>query len=248
VPPPYPRRFPLSIRIFCGRSVAALLLVLAGSVPASAQIFTWRAADGSLVLSNKPPAADAESVRTYAVPQASDVRATSFVPSRRSGSFDDIIDEHARRNGVRQSLVRAVIQVESAFNPFAHSPKGAMGLMQLMPATAREFGVANAYDPDQNVGAGVKYLRRLLDRYDNDERLALAAYNAGPGAVDRYGHDVPPYQETRNYVRKVLALYRGEDVVLPAIQLRKSGGASSQRKTYLTRNAQNRIVVTTALR
>jgi soluble lytic murein transglycosylase-like protein len=114
-----------------------------------------------------------------------------------------VIEEHATRNGVRKDLVRAVIQVESAFNPRAVSSKGAMGLMQLMPATARQFGVRNAFDPDENVRGGVAYLRQLLDRYDGNERLALAAYNAGPGAVDRYGETVPPYRETRDYVSRV---------------------------------------------
>src|SRR5205807_5339514 len=101
------------------------------------------------------------------------------------------------------SLVRAVVQVESGFNPRAYSPKGAMGLMQLMPATAREFGVRNPFNAEQNVRGGVAYLRQLLDRYDNNEELALAAYNAGPGAVDRYGRSVPPYRETQNYVTHV---------------------------------------------
>ena len=99
--------------------------------------------------------------------------------------------------------VRAVIQAESAFNPTARSVKGAMGLMQLMPATAVAYGVSNAYDPAENIRAGVAYLRGLLDRYSQNEELALAAYNAGPTAVEKYGRTVPPYRETKNYVAKI---------------------------------------------
>src|SRR4030095_14294950 len=102
-------------------------------------------------------------------------------------------------NSIRSDLVRAVVQVESGFNPYAVSPKGALGLMQLMPATAQQFGVRNPFDPLENVRAGVAYLRQLLDRYENDERLALAAYNAGPGAGDRHRQNVPPYRATREH-------------------------------------------------
>ena len=114
-----------------------------------------------------------------------------------------LIAKAAAAHDVDADLVRAVIKVESAFRPKARSHKGAMGLMQLMPATARQYGVRNAYDPAENIDAGVRHLRRLLDRYD--VRLAVAAYNAGEGTVERYG-GVPPYRETRNYVRKVLTL------------------------------------------
>jgi len=131
------------------------------------------------------------------------VRATRFVPAEHTRLYDDLILEHARAQGVRTDLVRAVVQVESGFNPSARSPKGALGLMQLMPATIQEFGVRNPFNPVENVRAGVAYLRQLLDRYSNNEQLALAAYNAGPGAVDKHGYSVPPYKETRAYVSRI---------------------------------------------
>ena len=104
--------------------------------------------------------------------------------------------------------MRAVIVVESGFDAHAVSPKGAQGLMQLMPATARAYGARNARDPRQNVHAGARYLRYLMDRYANDLELALAAYNAGENAVDRHRGRVPPYGETQRYVPKVLRVYR----------------------------------------
>ena len=125
------------------------------------------------------------------------------MPGERGQAYDDIIDEHSRTHGVRPDLVKAVMQVESAFNQFARSPKGALGLMQLMPATIRQYSVKNPFDPAENVRGGVAYLRHLLDRYENNETLALAAYNAGPGAVDKYRQTVPPYRETRNYVAQI---------------------------------------------
>ena len=174
------------------------------ALPAQAQIYVWRDANGTPVLSDRrPPAADVTVVKSYAVPKTSAVRTTRFVSSERGREYDDLIVEHARLNGVRTDLVRAVVQVESAFNPRARSPKGAMGLMQLMPETAKELGVINPYNPVENVRAGVQYLRGLLDRFDNNEELALAAYNAGPRAVDRYGKVVPPYSETKNYVAQI---------------------------------------------
>jgi len=180
--------------------IAALLLGL--SAPAQAQIYSWRDANGNLVLSNKRLGATAP-LTSYAVPKADGVRATRSVVSSRARAYDDLISEHSRSNGVRADLVRAVMQVESGFNPYARSPKGAMGLMQLMPATAKQYGVKNAFNPAENVRAGVAYLRELLDRYSNNEELALAAYNAGPGAVDKHGQSVPPYRETQSYVAQI---------------------------------------------
>jgi soluble lytic murein transglycosylase-like protein len=179
--------------------LVALTLGLAS--PASAQIYSWRDADGKLVLSDRPRP-NQGAMSTYAVQGATTVRATKPLRSSKSALYDASINEHSRRMGVSADLVRAVIQVESAFNPSALSNKGAMGLMQLMPATAQELGVVNPFEPDQNIRGGVAYLKRLLERYDNKVELALAAYNAGMGNVEKYGA-VPPFRETRDYVRKI---------------------------------------------
>ncbi len=169
--------------------------------PAAAQIYSWRDADGHLVLSDRP----AGTAASYAGPQTPDIRTTRPL-ARSHGAYDTFIQEHAESNGVSPDLVRAVIQVESGFNPRAVSPKGAMGLMQLMPATATAYRVADPFDPAENIRGGVSYLRQLLDRYDNRVELALAAYNAGPGAVDRHGAQVPPFRETREYVRRITSV------------------------------------------
>jgi len=182
--------------------ILALAAFLGAAAPAHAQIYSWRDANGHLVLSNRRPATGVET-KSYAVPKAQAVRATRYATAERSRAYDDLISQHAQSNGVRADLVRAVMQVESAFNPLARSPKGALGLMQLMPATIRQFSVMNPFDPSDNVRAGVRYLRELLDRYQNNEELALAAYNAGPAAVDKHGQTVPPYRETRNYVTQI---------------------------------------------
>ena len=116
-----------------------------------------------------------------------------------------LVEEAAKNHDVSPLLVDSVIQVESNYNPYATSPKGAQGLMQLMPATARRFGVTNSFDAKQNIEGGVRYLKFLQDTF-KDDRLAIAAYNAGEGAVTKYG-DVPPYAETKSYVDKVGAKY-----------------------------------------
>ena len=123
-----------------------------------------------------------------------------------AAEIDSAIDQAAQKNHVDPNLVRAIVKVESNFNPGAVSRRGAMGLMQLMPDTARQLSVANPFDPQQNVNAGVRHLRYLLDNFNGDLRLSLAAYNAGAGAVER-NKGVPPYAETRNYVKRITDLY-----------------------------------------
>ena len=117
--------------------------------------------------------------------------------------LNSLVRRTASQLDVEPELIHAVIRQESGYDPYAVSHKGAKGLMQLMPATAKRFGVKDVFDPAENVQGGVKYLRQLLDRYDGDRRLALAAYNAGEGAVDRFG-GVPPYRETQDYVDRIV--------------------------------------------
>jgi len=148
----------------------------------------------------------ASEVNTYL-----DGRAQTHQTLNRAFTAQDIdaaIDQAAARHNVDPSLVRSVVKVESNFNPNAVSRKGAMGLMQLMPSTARSLNVSNPFDPQQNVDAGVRHLRRLLDSYGGDVRLSLAAYNAGSGAVARSA-GVPHFRETQNYVRRITNLYNG---------------------------------------
>jgi soluble lytic murein transglycosylase-like protein len=182
-------------------TIVAAAVLLVWPSQASAQIYAWRDINGTLVLSDRKLS---DGAQTYAVPDAPAIRSTRPITSGAARErFEPLVREYAARHALRPDLVRAVIQVESGFNPRARSPTGAMGLMPLMPDTARELGVLDPYDPAENIRGGTKYLRQLLDRFDGDEELALAAYNAGPGAVDRYGRQIPPYRETREYVRKV---------------------------------------------
>ena len=172
--------------------------------PAFAQIYTWRDEAGHLVLSNKPKAGAVE-LPTYAVRGRSMLRTTTRPTTLAArAAYDDLIEQHAAMHGLSADLVRAVIQAESGFNPRAVSPTGAIGLMQLMPATAREVGVSDPFRPEDKIRGGVSYLAQLLARYDQNLELALAAYNAGPGIVERYGA-VPSFRETRAYVQKITA-------------------------------------------
>ena len=175
----------------CKRLVAlasAALVALAPATPSAAEIFTLVQPDGSLLITDQPPLPPATAVAVVA-------------------RAEHPIDTIARRHGVDPLLVRAVIRVESNFDPRAVSPKGAAGLMQLMPETAMRYGVDNRFDPAQNVDGGVRYLRDLMAMFDGNLSLALAAYNAGEGAVLKYGRRIPPYPETQQYVVWVRSFY-----------------------------------------
>jgi len=187
------------------RSVAALLVLLATSGVLCAQetIRLKRDARGTLVATNTQGGSYAGARSGSADVVARPAAVQEPQPPAALPRLNPLIRQAARRHGVSSALIRAVVAVESGFDAHAVSPKGARGLMQLMPATARELNVDDVYDPAQNLDGGTRHLRALLDDFDGDVRLALAAYNAGAGAVRRHG-GMPPYPETREYVRRVL--------------------------------------------
>lgn len=186
--------------------VVAAFVAASAAVPARADVYAWKDKDGRLVVSDRPSGPGVQHA-TYSVRGIETIRTTRLDVGPRLDRADlhAMADRHAETHAINPALVRAVIQAESAWNTRAVSPKGALGLMQLMPETATELGVVDPFDPAQNIRAGVRYLKRLLDRYDGNAELALAAYNAGPGAVDKYGK-VPPYRETQAYVRKIVSV------------------------------------------
>jgi hypothetical protein len=190
----------------------ACLAFTATPAIANGESFRLVAPDGTVHYTNAPT--DPAYERMGIAPRR---RLPSPLPAAasRGTTFVDFVRAAAARYGVPERLVLAVIHAESRGNPRAVSPKGARGLMQLMPQTASLLGVRNSFDPEENIDGGVRHLRRLIDRYGNDLRLALAAYNAGEQAVAQYG-GVPPYAETQGYVQRILAQYRGDDTVGPA--------------------------------
>ena len=186
------------------RGVVGTLFVVAMTMPARADIYMYRDTRGGLHFSNAP----AEPQYQYYMPDISSWKNARFrfgggTGGVRRKAYDAIIRDAARRHQVDVALVKAVIRAESDFVPQAVSPKGALGLMQLMPATARMHNVWRVLEPRQNVEGGVTHLRYLLDRYGGNLRLALAAYNAGEKAVDTHG-GVPPYPETWEYLARVM--------------------------------------------
>lgn len=185
--------------------------------PVAASVEVRSGNEGRIVVTNDGPAAAARRAR---------LRERSPGPSM---EMLDALRTAAVRNDLDPKLVRAVIQAESGWNVRAVSRKGAMGLMQIMPATARDLSLKEPFEPRANIRAGSRYLRQMLDRFDGDVVLALAAYNAGPTAVARHG-GVPPYGETVRYLRRVLRLWRGEAApeVEPAVG-RGSRGAATER-------------------
>ena len=179
-----------------------VLLILAAKAPCLAQpdIYFYIDEDGNYHYSNVPTS-------DRYIPSELDFYADP--PMRHdpaADTYDDIIRDAAGTYGVDFALIKAVIKAESDFNPEAVSRKGAQGLMQIMPANFESFELHNPFDPEENIRAGTRYLKHLIERYENDLHLALAAYNAGPGTVDRY-RDIPPFRETQGYVRRVLTYY-----------------------------------------
>ena len=185
--------------------------VIAGSAPASAETYRLVGPDGTVHFTNAP--SDPRYRRMGVAPTSSGT-AEGFLrvaPSlETASSLTDMIRVAAQRHGVSEQIVSAVIRVESGFNTRAVSRKGARGLMQLMPGTAAILGVRDSFDPASNIDGGVRHLRGLLDRYGNNLSLALAAYNAGEGAVKTHG-GIPPYPETQAYVGRILSLVGGAD-------------------------------------
>lgn len=186
---------------------AALLVALLGT-PGRADIYVKQLPDGSLNFSNCPLGSGWNVyMKEKRKPKA---RQYARGPSRsyRRSEWDGLITDIAVGHGVDPVLVRGIIEVESGFEPNALSPKGAMGLMQLMPDTASDLGVDDPWDPAQNIKGGTKYISWLLKKYNGNLEKALAAYNAGPNAVDSY-NGIPPFQETQDYVRTIIGRYTG---------------------------------------
>jgi soluble lytic murein transglycosylase-like protein len=184
---------------------AVLGFALAGT--ADAQIFVYKDAYGRTYFSDTPQHGGFAKYRPKSDYEVRNPGSEPRVSARVTRAYDPAIKRASKEHGVSAALVKAVIAAESGFDPFAVSRKGAQGLMQLMPDTARDLGVDDALDPWQNIDGGTRYLGKMIDRFPGQLSLAVAAYNAGPEAVTRH-QGVPPYQETRTYVKRVLRYYK----------------------------------------
>jgi len=192
------------------------LAMAALSRPALADIYSFKDENGVVHFSNMPDDKRYKLIRREAGSAPAPVAAPAvgaaanvYMPAEESiRRFSPIVDTASRLHGVDAALIHAVISAESGYNPSALSKAGAMGLMQLMPQTAKRYGVTNIMDPVQNITGGVRYLRDLLSMFNGNLELAIAAYNAGENAVIKYGNKIPPYAETVQYVPKVLGFYR----------------------------------------
>lgn len=188
-------------------AVATMAVCMPAICGASPHIYKYVDADGVAHFTDKP---DSSQYRLFnLIPKGWTRSGERYDPTvlARAGQYDAIIEGEAKSAGVEPNLIRAVIVVESGFNSRAVSKSGAVGLMQLMPGTATRFGVSDRYDPRQNVRGGARYLGFLINRFRQDVRLALAAFNAGEDAVDRNSGQIPPFMETLEYVPKVLKIY-----------------------------------------
>jgi soluble lytic murein transglycosylase-like protein len=181
------------------------------TMPAVADLYRYHDKQGNVLITDTPVQGRRYKLfRRYATPNQAYRQRNSHTFKKRRQQYDYLINAAAKANRLPPRLVHAVVRAESSYQPDAVSHKGAMGLMQLMPRTAKELGVDNAFDPKQNLLGGTRYLRQLLLKFNHNIRLALAAYNAGENAVIRAGYRVPPYPETQNYVDKVLNFYKAE--------------------------------------
>lgn len=189
--------------IQAGRLAAGILLAASASSVQATAFYAGVSSEGRLVVADQP----ARGLHAFHPSARGEPAGRPAVAAAGASQWQPLLRQVAAEVGVEPALLQAVVQQESGFNPRAVSPAGAAGLMQLMPATATRFGVRDRFDPEQNLRGGARYLAWLLDHFDHDLDLALAAYNAGEGSVRRHGNQVPPFAETQAYVRAVRRRY-----------------------------------------